>query len=106
MIRIEGTLLSWRNWFTLDVVGEKGSAHVVGLCKWGPSSLIVRTRVLPSGKPPEESRVLEQSDPTWALEYEHFKRLCRTGGTNIATDIWINDLLNGIGRDVLVEQAR
>jgi predicted dehydrogenase len=106
MIRIEGTLLSWRNWFTLDVVGEKGSAHVAGLCKWGPSSLIVRTRVLPSGKPPEESQVLEQPDPTWALEYEHFKRLCRTGGTNISTDIWINDLLNGMARGLLEEQAR
>lgn len=106
MIRIEGTLLSWRNWFTLDVVGEQGSAHVTGLCKWGPSSLVVRTRVLPSGKPPEEANVLDQRDPTWALEYEHFKGLCKTGGTNISTDVWINDMLHGIGRELIVEQAR
>ena len=28
------SLLSWRNTFSIDVVGETGSAHVHGLCKW------------------------------------------------------------------------
>lgn len=97
---LEGTLLSWRNTFRCDVIGEAGSAHISGLCKWGPSVLTVRTRVLPSGKPPEQSQVLEQPDPTWALEYEHFRALCRTGGTNIVTDIKINDLLNGLAVQV------
>lgn len=97
MLKMEGTLLSWRNTFRLDVVGEEGSAHIFGLCKWGPSTFVVRRRVLPSGKPPEESVVLEQADPTWAAEYEHFTALCRTGGSNIETDIWINDVLNGLG---------
>ena len=32
-------------------------------------------RVLPSGRPPEESMTLVQDDPTWAIEYDHFKRL-------------------------------
>jgi predicted dehydrogenase len=93
VIELEGTLLSWRNTFTLDVYGEQGSAHINGLCKWGPSRLILRKRVLPSGKPEEQVQTLEQPDPTWALEYEHFKRLCQTGGTNLDNDMWINDVL-------------
>ncbi|MFN7192885.1 MAG: Gfo/Idh/MocA family protein, partial [Rhodospirillales bacterium] len=70
---LEMTLLSWRNHFTCDVYAEKGTAHIASLCKWGPSSLTLRTRVLPSGRPPEETEILVQDDPTWALEYAHFK---------------------------------
>jgi scyllo-inositol 2-dehydrogenase (NADP+) len=103
VIKLEGTLMSWRNTFGLDLIGEQGSIHVTGLCKWGPSSLIVRGRVLPSGRPPEEVETLEQKDPTWALEYDHFRRLCQSGGTNIDTDIWINGVLNGLGARLGVE---
>src|SRR5688572_30251328 len=83
MLKLEGTLLSWRNTFGLDLLGERGSVHVAGLCKWGPSSLTVRDRVLPSGRPHEEVETIEQGDPTWALEYEHFKQCCDTATTNI-----------------------
>ena len=103
-VMLEGTLLSWRNTFSLDVFAENGTAHVFGLCKWGPSSFVVRRRVLPSGKPPEDVTTLEQADPTWAIEYEHFKTLCATGGTNIDNDIWINGVLNGVARSLAVEQ--
>ena len=48
--------------------------------------------------PDEESVTLVQADPTWAVEYEHFKRLCETGVNNIGNDIWINDTLRGLGR--------
>ena len=95
-IELEGTLLSWRNTFTLDVIGELGSAHVHGLCKWGPSVLTIRKRILPSGKPTEDSSTLECPDPTWAAEYAHFTSLCRTGGTNLEHDVWINDVLNSL----------
>jgi predicted dehydrogenase len=94
VMALEGTMVSWRNTFTLDVYGERGSAHIHGLCKWGPSLLIVRQRVLPSGRPTEEVHRLACPDPTWALEYEHFKILCRTGGTNVANDVWIAGVLN------------
>lgn len=103
-LMLQGTLLSWRNTFSLDVFAENGSAHVFGLCKWGPSSLVVRRRVLPSGKPPEEVHTLEQSDPTWAIEYAHFRALCASGGTNIDNDIWINGVLNSVSRLVGMEQ--
>src|SRR5712691_4818307 len=76
VLQLEATLLSWRNDFTCDVYGESGSAHIASLCKWGPSTFTHRTRVLPSGRPPEESVTLVQPDPTWALEYTHFKTIC------------------------------
>lgn len=94
LIQLEMTLLSWRNHFYADVLAERGSAHISSLCKWGPSTFTIRRRVLPSGRPPEESVTLVQDDPTWALEYAHFKALCRTGGSNIDTDLWINRVLN------------
>jgi hypothetical protein len=37
---------------------------------------------------------LVQADPTWAAEYEHFKRLCGSGESNIENDLWINQRLN------------
>jgi hypothetical protein len=85
--------LSWRNHFYADVFAEKGSAHISSLCKWGPSTFTLRERKLPSGRPDEESVTLVQPDPTWALEYEHFKRLCESGINNLENDIWINETL-------------
>ena len=105
VLQLEATLLSWRNSFAFDVYGERGSAHVQGLCKWGPSTLTMRTRVLPSGRPHEDTATLEQSDPTWAAEYRHFKRLCETGGTNIDNDRWIDGILGQMRRAVRVEAS-
>ena len=96
LLQFEVTLLSWRNHHYTDVFAEKGSAHITSLCKWGPSTFTVRTRKLPSGRPEEEVATLEQPDPTWALEYAHFKKLCEQGANNIANDIWINDTLRGL----------
>ena len=104
MVTMEGTLLSWRNTFRLDVVGETGSIHVRGLCKWGPCSLIVRRRTLPSGTPAEDVQTLEQKDPTWALEYAHFRDLCaKRDRGNIANDRYINETLQAIATQVGVE---
>ncbi len=94
---MEATFLSWRNTFQLDVFGELGSAHINCLCKWGPSTLTLRTRVLPSGRPGETVETLEQADPTWQLELDHFLRLCRSGGTNLEHDIWIQERIQQLG---------
>lgn len=103
VLEMEITLLSWRNHFTADIYGENGSAHIESLCKWGPSSFIRRTRVLPSGRPPEEAVTLVQSDPTWATEYDHFRRLC--ANPSAPEDCFANDLrLNTILAD-LASQA-
>ncbi len=98
VLEMEATLLSWRNTFTLDVFGEMGSAHINCLCKWGPSTLTIRTRIFPSGRPHEEVQTIESQDPTWALEYRYFKDLCLTGGSNLESDIWINATLNRLAR--------
>jgi predicted dehydrogenase len=99
-IQLEMTLLSWRNHFTCDVLAEHGSAHIESLCKWGPSTFRHRRRVLPAGRPPEEAVTLVQDDPTWAAEYEHFKRLCRDGGPgNLANDLWIGSILRDLQAD-------
>lgn len=100
VLQFEVTLLSWRNHFYADVLAENGSAHISSLCKWGPSTFSVRDRKLPSGRPDEESVTLVQPDPTWAIEYEHFRKLCETGVGNIDNDIWINNTLRGLSNDL------
>ena len=95
-IDCEMSMLSWRNSFSADVYGEKGSAHISCLCKWGPSTFTLRGRILPSGRPDEESTILVCADPTWAAEYAHFKQLCadQSGNNgNLNNDIWIESKL-------------
>lgn len=101
VLQLEMTLLNWRNHFYADVFAEKGSAHIQSLCKWGPSTFTLRDRKLPSGKPDEEAMTLVQADPTWELEYQHFKQLCASGESNIENDMWINSALNDLTRCAL-----
>ena len=98
VLQLEITLLNWRNHFYADVFAENGSAHIQSLCKWGPSTFTMRDRKLPSGRPDEESVTLVQADPTWELEYQHFKNLCANGQSNIDNDIWINTVLNDLSQ--------
>lgn len=106
VIELEMSLLSWRNHFTCDIFAEKGTAHIRSLCKWGPATFTHRTRVLPSGRPTEEVETLEQEDPTWALEYAHFKSLCaQARPTSLANDLWLNKLLRDLGVVAVKEAA-
>jgi predicted dehydrogenase len=100
-LELEMTLCMWRNHFTCDILGEKGSAHIESLCKWGPSKFIHRQRVLPSGRPPEETVVVPEGDPTWAAEYAHFKELCgRRARSNLHNDIWLYRTLNRLADEI------
>ena len=106
-LELEMTLLNWRNHFTCDIFAENGSAHISSLCKWGPSSFTLRTRILPSGRPPEESVTLVQDDPTWAIEYEHFKGLCAGNRvSDLADDLWLNRVLRRLGEVAVAEAER
>jgi len=97
-IELEMSLLMWRNYFTCDVFGSNGTAHIASLCKWGPTIFTLRTRVLPSGRPPEENETLVQDDPTWAAEYLHFKSLVEAGATpSLENDIWLQNVLGRLG---------
>jgi predicted dehydrogenase len=96
-LQCETTLLSWRNHFTCDIFAERGSAHISSLCKWGPSVFTERTRVLPSGLPIETAATLVQSDPTWELEYQFFKRACLNGEvTDLSNDLWLQDVIGAL----------
>jgi predicted dehydrogenase len=101
-LEFEMTLLSWRNHFTCDLFAENGTAHIRSLCKWGPSTFTHRTRVLPSGRPPERSVTLVEEDPTWVAEYAHFKALCaEPGQADLSNDLWLNRVLRRLGQEAL-----
>lgn len=101
-LELEMTLLSWRNHFTCDVFAELGSAHISSLCKWGPTTFTLRKRVLPSGRPPEESVTLAEDDPTWKMEYAHFKKLCEQGAeTDLSRDLWLQKMLRTMGEQAV-----
>lgn len=103
-IELEMSLISWKNTFTCDVIGEKGSAHINSLCKWGPSEFIYRSRILPSGTPTETRKVLIQKDPTWNLEYKYFLNVCGFNDTEtLEKDIWINETLLNLSKKANVK---
>jgi scyllo-inositol 2-dehydrogenase (NADP+) len=101
-IEMEMTLCMWRNHFTCDILAERGTAHIESLCKWGPTTFRNRRRVLPSGHPPETAITLIQEDPTWALEYEYFKKLCidRTP-TDLTNDFIVQRTLTRLAKDAV-----
>jgi scyllo-inositol 2-dehydrogenase (NADP+) len=106
-LELEMTLLNWRNHFTCDLFAENGSVHIRSLCKWGPSSFTLRRRVLPSGRPPEDTITLVQDDPTWELEYAHFKSLCAGDHrTDLSRDIQLNRVLRQLGQAAVAEARR
>ena len=100
-IEMEMSYCMWRNNFTCDVIGQKGSAHISSLCKWGPSIFTYRKRVYPSGKPYEYKTTLKCSDPTWNLEYQYFKKLINSKKkTDLSNDLWIYKKLNQIVKNI------
>jgi len=94
---IEISLLSWRNDFRAEIVGSEGSIHLESLCKWGPSRLILRNRIRPSGKPDEEISTVVCTDPTWEAEYHHFLNLINESNLgNLESNYKISQLFDKI----------
>jgi len=85
----ETTLNMWKNTFRLDIVGQKGSAHINGLCKWGPSKFTIRSRTFPSGHPKEKKYTIKMKDPTWNREYNYFKNVFLRKKNNFYQDKFI-----------------
>lgn len=101
-IELEMTLCMWRNHFTCDILAENGTAHIESLCKWGPTTFTRRTRVLPSGRPPEQAMTRVENDPTWEIEYAHFKQRCADRiPTDLGNDLWLQRTLRRLGREAL-----
>jgi predicted dehydrogenase len=95
-IVLEASYLSWRNTFSIDVFGSRGSLHVAGLQKWGPCELVLRERILPSGVPHEVREAAPGgTDPTWRRDLEHFEQLCAAPErrTSVDNDVWISRTL-------------
>ena len=106
-LELEMTLLTWRNHFTCDVFAENGSAHVDSLCKWGPTTLHASQARAAEGRPPEETVTLVQDDPTWALEYAHFKApVRRRRADRPGNDLWLNRMLRRLGDEAIAEVSR
>jgi len=96
-IYAETTMLSWRNDFHCHIRGSEGSAHISSLCKWGPTSLTIRGRVRPNGRPDEHTTTLVESDPTWSREFDHFVALIEEGNPgNLATSREISRILGAV----------
>jgi scyllo-inositol 2-dehydrogenase (NADP+) len=105
-IELEMTMLMWKNHFTCDILAEKGSAHIESLCKWDTTVFTKRTRILPSGRPPEEKFSLNQADPTWDLEYAHFRKLVESGAqTELSGDLWLHRTLSRLGADAVAQTS-
>lgn len=100
-IQLEMSYLSWKNTFTIDIYGTKGSLHVDGLTKWGSSTFTRRKRVFPSGVPIEESTTYEQPDSTWDLEWRAFTAWVRDGiATDLSSDMWMASTFNAIEKEL------
>jgi predicted dehydrogenase len=95
---LEASYLSWKNSFSIDVYGSGGSLHLHGLPKWGPSSLVVRERVLPSGVPREQcERAQAGPDATWARDLEYFEQeVARGAAGSLDNDMWISETLRSV----------
>jgi hypothetical protein len=58
--------------------------------------------MLPSGRPPEQATTLVSDDPTWALEYDHFKRLIADKvPADLGNDRWLLRALGRLSRDAI-----
>lgn len=90
------SIVNWRNYFSLDIIGSKGSIHINGLCKWGPSLLTLNKRVFPSGYPKQKTKKLIMADPTWAKEEKFFKKLSSKNLNNLKENLLINKALEKI----------
>lgn len=90
------SIVNWKNFFCLDIIGSKGSLHINGLCKWGPSILTINKRVYPSGHPKQKVKSLVMSDPTWASEEKYFKKISSKNYDNLNENLLINRALKDI----------
>lgn len=90
------SVIDWRNKFEANIIGEKGSIHINSLCKWGPSKLIIRKRIFPSGKPKEKILTKISKDPTWNLEEKYFRNISKKKLSNFSNDKLIKNSLNKI----------
>jgi predicted dehydrogenase len=93
---LETSYLCWKNTFAVELFGERGSLHLHGLPKWGPSELILRERVFPSGVPRETRETASGPDRTWERDLVHFEALAAAPEASAENDWWISRTLQAV----------
>lgn len=96
ILNMTTSIIDWKNKFKTEIIGSKGSIHMDGLCKWGPSLLKVRKRKLPVGRPDEKIYKIIKKDPTWKSEENFFKSKINKNFSNIKNDLLIDRALRGM----------
>jgi predicted dehydrogenase len=72
----------WKNLFSFEVYGQKGSLTIEGLGKsYGVERLILAQRKPEGGVPEMEEMVFDQPDISWQLEWEDFINAIETGNS-------------------------
>lgn len=95
-ITMECGTTMWRNRFGIEAYGEKGSVHLTGLCKWGPSRLEVHERVWPSGRPGEKIEECFLEDNSFGADLIEFERRVTAGESSAEADLRIWTALEGL----------
>lgn len=93
----------WKNAFTIDAYGSRGSLHLSGLRKWGPVVLAFRERTFPSGVPTECLERDEGPDDSWDEDVREFERCARAGITSQRTDVLVSAAVTSLGTASLAE---
>jgi scyllo-inositol 2-dehydrogenase (NADP+) len=94
---LEASFLSWKNTFSIDLFGERGSLHIEGLPKWGSARFVERQRVLPSGLPLEITEAaVPGEDLTWDRDLAFFEGQIARHETSFANDNWISCTLQSL----------
>lgn len=88
--------LMWKNTFSIEVFGSKGSLHLDGLHKWGESQLICRERVLPSGIPKETTLTSSGEDGSWNKDIDYFEEMVSLGKSSYENDWYISQSINSL----------
>lgn len=88
--------LMWKNTFTIDIFGSKGSIHLNGLHKWGDSRLIYRERAFPSGIPKETVITSSGEDKSWDGDIEHFENMVSQRKSSHENDLYISQSINSL----------
>ena len=92
--------LVWKNTFSIEAFGSKGSLHLDGLHKWGESRLIHRERVFPSGKPEEKSLLSSGNDGSWERDIVYFEKMVSIGKSSYENDLYISRSINALVSDI------
>ncbi len=83
----------WKNTFAVEVHGEAGSLHLVGLGKWGPVTLTHHARAWPSGVPRTTQESVPAGDGTWAADLAEFERRVAHGVSSAENDAHVAEAL-------------